>query len=1071
MERFTLMTAFLLLYFFNFAQIPKYLEMMDDESYNFYEVVDSANAYFERNGSGKGSGYTPFMRWVNENESKFYPTGDRRVNYFLATEAAEKIQKNNPQIKYKNQSSWKDLGPYDANDITTGYNPGIGRVETFWINPNNDDTMYLGSRSGGFWRTFDGGKTWQNTTDLLPASGVFSLSVNPFNHAEILIAVQQGGNNNSHGIYRSTNYGTTWTVTNFNPSNMTFGGLGRSHRVFQISYHPKAANQVFLATSVGLYYSYDNLQTFSHSNVLQQSIFNIAFHPTKNNKLYITGTHADYQNKVYISEDAGQSFTNFTVPGNNRQKLLLSTSPAKPENVYVASTGGVWKSNDEGKTYTFLSNPDSNCEGFSVSDKDTMDMIYGYVDPYASTNGGLTFRKTSSWNIRDDAYVHADIRATGIVNGVMYLGTDGYLARSFDKGIKWEWVNDGTGIREFYSFGLCQGNKDIQMAGSQDNGTSILIANGWIEWNGGDGMEAVVHPLNPDWMIGSWQYGSRNYTRNGGLNRPGCNNPEKGSGQAAWEAPFLMNPLNSMEVFHFGSNVFKGTNFGLEWSPMGSPNIGIISEAAMAHNNPNIIAVATNSNIRLTLDGGASFNNIRSNLPNHSITDIAFDPKNDSVIIVTYNRFQNDGQKIYITKNLGQSWENITYNLGNMPLRCGIIDHSDSSYIFVGAEIGVYYKSMNGTIWHPFMEGLPNVTVRDFQIHYGTNTLRAATWGRGLWDIPLPQTEMLPKIAYVTMDDLPTESSPIYSKPQKIRAQIASSSNLLEVFVKWSKNNIDLDQEIKMVRKNDDWWESEFALIGGNEDFIHFKIFAKNENGTSESYRFNFKYGTKNYCIARGGNNTTADHIIEVTLAGKSHQSAQEYYGDFTNVVFDLKENQTYEMEVKMRYSWPEDLAFAWIDYNDNGQFERTELIEFLPFDANHVAKVTFTTPEILADNLVRMRVRSQWSNVIPTPCGEITGEVEDYSIQLTKTVNIEKTKQLQGLLFPNPNQNQFKIALPTPTNIPHVKILALDGKEVSNYTNIASNTWISHQLPSGIYLVTIQLEDFSVYQKMVVSR
>jgi photosystem II stability/assembly factor-like uncharacterized protein len=1072
MKKSALFSLLIFTFIFSFGQYPKYLEMMDNLSYNFYEVVDSANAYFEKNGTGKGSGHTPFMRWVNENEGKYYPSGDRKVNHYLYVQEAERLMKGQSNEKYKTQSQWKDLGPFDANNITTHYSPGIGRVETFWINPNNDDTMYLGSRSGGFWRTFDGGKTWQNTTDFLPVSGVFSLTVNPFNHAEILIAIQQGGNNNSHGVYRSTNFGSTWVATNFIPENTSWGGLGDFQRIYQIEYHPRVQNRVYIASSYGLYHSDNNLSTFTRNSVLRNRVENIAFHPTKNDKFYVTGTATDYQNKIYISENAGQTFSSTTILENDRNKLLLAITRARAQNVYVASNKGVWKSVDEGKSFTFLNNPDSDCQGFAVSDLDTMDMIYGFVDPFASINGGVSFRQTSKWNLRDETYVHADIRAAGVVNGVMYLGTDGYLARSFSKGITWEWVNDGTGIREFYAVGLCQGDWNVQMAGSQDNGSSILNKDGWLEWNGGDGMEAIVHPLNNNWMIGSWQWGRRSYTRNGGQTRPQCNNPEVGSTNATWEAPLLLNPLNHMEVFHFGKNIFKGTKFGTDWYPIGGPDLnGAISEAGIAYNNPNIIAVARQGNILLTTDGGQTFKNIRSNLPNYTISEIAFDPKDDNTVIITYRRYQNDGQKIFITKNLGHTWKNITYNLENMPLRCAIIDHSDSSYIFVGGEIGIYYKSMNSTKWLPYMNGLPNVTVKDLEIHYGSNTLRAATWGRGLWEIPLPNSEGLPKISHVEIEFNPTESNPVYSRPQKIKSKILSNNNLSEVWVHWSKNSIELDQKIKMIKTDDDWWESEGAISGEKGDHIYFKVSAKNNLGKSESYRYHFEFHEKNYCAAVGGSNTTANHIIRVDLNGQYNVSGQDYYGDFTNVVFNLEPETQYELEIGMTFSWPEnDTAFAWIDYNDNGEFELSELINFNSFNENHKAKAIFTTPGFSEDRLVRMRVRNQWRNRFPTPCGTITGEVEDYSILLRKKVSISRIAQEASIkIVPNPNNNRFRIMANTDNLINQLNIFSVDGRMLQTVKNPSSQEWILHQLPNGVYLIEVEINGSLYYQKMVV--
>ena len=131
---------------------------------------------------------------------------------------------------------------------------------------------------------------------------------------------------------------------------------------------------------------------------------------------------------------------------------------------------------------------------------------------------------------------------------------------------------------------------------------------------------------------------------------------------------------------------FSSDDFGITWEYYSAPQIGQVKDAAIAQNSSDIIAISRNSTIRLTTDGGKTWNDIRSNLPNYSVTDIAFDPNRDSTIVVTYNRYQKDNQKVFISFDLGQSWTNITYNLGDMPLRTVTMDKSDSSYIYVGGE-------------------------------------------------------------------------------------------------------------------------------------------------------------------------------------------------------------------------------------------------------------------------------------------------------------------------------------------------------------------------------------------------
>ena len=87
-------------------------------------------------------------------------------------------------------NSWNELGPYYIEEVTGHYAVGLGRVEAFYIDPLNDDRIFLGSRSGGFWKTNNGGETWTNSTDFLIASGVNTIAVSPFDSQKILINVK-----------------------------------------------------------------------------------------------------------------------------------------------------------------------------------------------------------------------------------------------------------------------------------------------------------------------------------------------------------------------------------------------------------------------------------------------------------------------------------------------------------------------------------------------------------------------------------------------------------------------------------------------------------------------------------------------------------------------------------------------------------------------------------------------------------------------------------------------------------------------------------------------------------------
>jgi len=836
----------------------KYKWMINDNSINFYDVCKEAEKYFETHEKGKGSGWKGYQRWKNENESKYAPFGVRNnIDPLFVSKAYQKISKNETSSKSLYSNAWNDLGPYRIDSISGAYSTGLGRIICSYVHKLNPQIMYIGSRSGGFWKSTDGGTNWIGTTDTLFASGVGSITAKPNNPNYVLINVQNGGNTYSHGVYKSTDGGNTWAESNFNPTNLGKGGLGSNFRINMVRFHPRVANLVFVVANDGIYRSTDNLVTWTQIASVTSNITQIDFHPTDDNLIYIYRKSGVDRNKVLRSLDQGLSFTaSNTIANNNNSTGYLSVSDDCSNCIYFASTNGVWKSIDNGVNFTFLSNPPQSCLGFAVNDLDTAKMIYGYLDVEVSTDGGGNFNRVTRWSLGNTNgsgsghqvsfntstnYIHADLHPAISVNGVYYVGTDGFFCKSVDNGTTWQILSQGVGIRENYSLGVSQSNHFRSISGSQDNGTSIKYQNTWIEFYGADGMEGLIHPLNDDWMIGSLQYGGRRRTKDGGITQTGVSpTGQSGSSNGGWEAPITYNPNEQMQIFNFAKDIYVSDDFGTNWDYRGNPFSGTINEAAIAENNSDIIVVSRGSNIRKSTDGGVSFSSIVGNLPGLTIKDIAFDPNDDNTILVTYNRYNNDGNKVYITHNGGTSWTNITYNLGDMPIWCGVIDHLDASNIYLGVEIGVYTKPMNGTSWSLYNPELPNSNVRELEVVNGSNTLRAAIWGRGLWEYSLVDRNDHPAIVTTRITDQPTDILPKKGVPQFVTSTISYDNTITSVYVKWSANTLAFDNVISMSNTVDSTWVSDTSFpnqfVGTK---MYFKVFAVGSNGdTTETYKF-----------------------------------------------------------------------------------------------------------------------------------------------------------------------------------------------------------------------------------------
>ncbi len=1082
MKHSLLFTSFVLFFSLSIYSQKKYKEMMKDNNINFYDVVTEAENYFKTHDKNvKGSGWKGYSRWKNANEYKYYPSGKRdNIDPFFTEHTYQSFLEKNNVIEQRSSfdNGWNELGPSHLTTFTGGYSNGLGRIEDHYVDPNNSNKMYVGSRSGGFWKSLDGGATWTGgSTDFLLASGVNTIGVDPLNTNNVLINVRNSRNGYSHGVFRSVNGGDTWVASNFNPANLGFGGLGSDFRINTIAYHPTIANLVFISTNKGIFKSTDNLTTWTRS-MNSDNITDIKFHPTNASIIYIY--NLSYYNKIMRSTNTGTTFTP-TNNINNSGNFKISVSPACSDCIYVANNNGVWKSTNQGNTFTFLNNPTGGCGGFSVSDTDNTKMIYGYVDINASTNDGTTFNQVTYWSLGNTNgdhtsnqtsfetstdYVHADLHPAKCVNGVFYIGTDGLFCKSIDNGVNWEIIGQGIAVRENYKLGVSQSNTERSISGSQDNGTSIKTENGWLEFYGADGMECIIHPLNDEWMIGSSQYGGRRRTKDGGQSQSGVS-PNAGDG--SWEAPLTYDPNNQMTIYDFRNAVYKSDNFGSDWSMLGTPsfnnNGGNIQKAAIAENNSQIIVVSKYNNIEKSIDGGLTFVDIEGNLPWKTITDIAFDPNDDNTIIVTYANYDSDNSKVYITTDGGNTWTNITHNLGNMPILSVVIDHTNDSNIYLGAEIGVYTKPMSSSIWTLYNSNLANTSIEELEIVYGSNTLKAATWGRGLWEYSLVGRNDYPSINTTKISNQPTDDLPKFGIDQFVTSTIDYNGALSNVHVAWSIDNPIFDNTIPMSNTTSNTWVSNSAIPEYPVNTkIYFKVIATGTNNdTSETYKFMYTVKPFQYCGAQS-NSTGYEHITNVNFNTIANTSNATNYSDFTGMSTDVEQGQTYNLSVSYSNAYASDQVKMWIDFNQNATFsDAGEEFDFplaSGVDSPFVQAIEIPLNAKLGTTRMRLRLDDTNNSANNTSCGASGyGEVEDYTLNITAPViGVVKNNFAHDLVvYPNPTNGAFTIDLKQEYQLIEVEIINLLGQSIQK-TNFSNTNKVTLKINAhkGIYFVKL---------------
>ncbi len=198
-----------------------------------------------------------------------------------------------------------------------------------------------------------------------------------------------------------------------------------------------------------------------------------------------------------------------------------------------------------------------------------------------------------------------------------------------------------------------------------------------------------------------------------------------------------MHPTAASILYAGYINIYKSTNRGTSWSKItnfaGSDKVQAL---AIAPSNPQIMYMSTYYDVKKSTNGGSTWTSIASGISSGSVTYFAIHPTNPNKVWISLSGYYN-GSKVMKSINGGQSWQNITGTLPNLPANCIVYENNSADGIYVGMDVGVYYHDNNLNQWVPFMKDLPNVIVSELEIYYPGNKIRAATYGRSMWESDL----------------------------------------------------------------------------------------------------------------------------------------------------------------------------------------------------------------------------------------------------------------------------------------------------------------------------------------------
>lgn len=282
-----------------------YLRMIESGEYRLQQIQESAENHFKTTDRGKGTGYKQFKRWEYNALRMADENGYLKSDTFYLREWEKMNSKLNVgnNLILRNNDFWTEMGP-DYYSSTTSWNPGVGRLTSFFIDPKNEKHIIAGAETGGVWKTTNGAISWRPLMDFFSNIAVECVVMDPINQ-NIYYFGSTGGR-----IYVSRDEGDTWTQ---------LANAGSS-KVRKILIHPQNTNIMYACTqNSGFFRSDDGGDSWTKITSDGQA-YDAEFKPGNPNTVYLSGT------AVHISEDGGLTFRTINQGQGNRE-LVRITGP------------------------------------------------------------------------------------------------------------------------------------------------------------------------------------------------------------------------------------------------------------------------------------------------------------------------------------------------------------------------------------------------------------------------------------------------------------------------------------------------------------------------------------------------------------------------------------------------------------------------------------------------------------------------------------------------------------------------------------------------------------------------
>ena len=581
-----------------------------------------------------------------------------------------------------------------------------GRITAIDVLDDNASIIYIGSASGGVWKSESGGIAWTPIFDNQRTLSIGALAIQPNNPDVIWVGTGEGNPRNSsnggYGIYKSIDGGKTWKLM----------GLEKTRNIHRIVIDKNNPDIVYVGAigspwgehkERGVYKTIDGGKTWKQSLFVSNKTgcADLVIDPHNSNKIVAamwehsrkpwTFTSGGKGSGLYVTYDKGENWKKLTdkngLPKGNLGRIGIAIAPNNPKIIYAlieAEKNALYKSDDGGDNWVLVNDRSGESRGFSEIGNRPFYYSEIYVDPTnenriysiftfvnVSEDGGKTFKQLMPAYGNTTVGVHPDHHAFWLSDDGFTLidGNDGGLNISHDRGTTWRFV-ENLPVGQFYHINVDNEFPYNVYGGMQDNGSwvgpaYVLKRQGirnayWKELLFGDGFDVIPDPKDSRYGYGMSQQGyvSRydKITGNAKLIRPTHPDPDLKL-RFNWNAAIAINP-HDQETIYFGSQfIHQSTDKGHTWN--------IISPDLTTNNKDK---QKQHESGGITMDATGAENHC-------TILSIAPSTLNPNILWVG-----TDDGNIQLTSDAGKTWTNLTSNNKKMPKEAWIPQITPSKY-------------------------------------------------------------------------------------------------------------------------------------------------------------------------------------------------------------------------------------------------------------------------------------------------------------------------------------------------------------------------------------------------------